>query len=160
MLALEFQHTGKMTSGNPRGERHGKDGEGELAVDLDFSAEVPASVLKQLAIGEKVNYETFLWDKDGQVRNLGIKRIQFDRIIEDQVLYLTIEDEKHILDEVTVKKVQAEPVFGHRVKLTFQCQAHPKSEDAGPILQGLVTPVVDIRLRRQEVVDGEDAGEE
>lgn len=157
MLALEFQQSAKMTSGNTRGERHGTDGEGELALDLDFTTEVGSDVLEQLAVGETVDYRKWFWDKDGQVRNLGLKRITFDRVMEDQVLYLNIGEEKFVFDEVTVKKISAEIVFGFRIKLSLQCQTHPKEDVLGPVLQGLVTPQVNIRLRRQE---GEDPAEE
>jgi len=138
MLSLELKGVdADMTSGNPRKERHGQE-DGALALDLDFSCEVLSDVLNQLSLGDEVDYDNLLYDEDGQVKNTGIKRLVFARELEDHDLELKISKRKFDFTEVTVKKISAEPIFGTRVKLSFQAQLHPDDKQIGPVLEGLV----------------------
>lgn len=136
MLTFELSTGAKMTSGNPRKEKHGKD-DGALAVDLDFSCEVGCEVLEQLALGDSFDWG-HLYDKDGQVKNIGLKRLVFSREFEDHRILIKIGDNDFVLDETHIKKFAAEPVFGGQVKLSFQAQSHPSEQEIGPILDGLV----------------------
>lgn len=136
MHNFEFTSLAKMTSGNPRKERHGEEG-GELALDLDFAVETEAGVLNQMALGDEFDWQA-LYDQDGQVKNIGLKRLVFTREFEDHTMTLTVGDRQHTFEEVHLKKFSAEPVFGNRVNLKFQAQTHPNEDDVGPVLEGLV----------------------
>lgn len=136
MLTFELSTEAKMTSGNPRKEKHGSD-DGALALDLDFACEVGCENLEQMALGDKYDWG-HLYDKDGQVKNIGLKRVVFSREFEDHQISVRIGDRTFALAEVHLKKFAAEPVFGGQVKLTFQAQAHPPEGEIGPILEGLV----------------------
>ncbi len=136
MMTFELESEGKMTSGNPRKERHGKE-DGVLALDLDFACEVEAEILDQLALGDEFDWGS-LYDKDGQVKNIGLKHIAFGREFEEHELLIEIGDRTFEFRDALIKKFRAEPIFGNRIMLKFQAQLHPDEADVGPVLEGLV----------------------
>lgn len=136
MLSFKLDTPAKMTSGNVRKERHGQD-DGVLALDMDFEAEVSVENLAQMALGDELDW-SFLYDQDGQVKNLGVKRLVFDREFEDHEISVGVSDRGFDFSEAHLKKFSAEPVFGNRIKLHFQAQVHPDEQEIGPVLEGLV----------------------
>lgn len=137
MLTLELDTEAKMTSCNPRKELHGKE-DGVVAMDMDFETEIAVNILEQMALGDQLDWGC-LYDQDGQVKNLGVKKLMFSREFEEHDLTVQVDDRQFDFREAHLKKFSAEPVFGNRVKFRFQAQVHPDETDIGPVLEGLVS---------------------
>lgn len=132
MIKMTLNSTdAKLKNVNLRLEKHGQE-EKVLGTDINITAAVDADFLNSLAVGEDMDYKTFLFDEKGQVKASGIKAIAFDReYVEHNVSIAvpSLHDDKFCeLHDVKICKLSASPDFGNRVNLSLQVQCHPSEE--------------------------------
>lgn len=156
--------TAKITHVNTRLEKHGTE-EKVLGTDVNILAEVSANFLSELAIGETIDYEKFLFDEKGQPLNNGLKSLIFDRQYEDHnidIIPPTLNEDVEInLHDVKIKMKSASPVFGGRVALLMQIQCHPTEEQRELLLKTWTGGDCSFRLKKPnqtDLVDGAEAG--
>lgn len=131
----------EMSKINARTENHGADK--KVAMDLNFKIQVPVATLDMLSIGDKNDYESLFFDKDGQVKNTGLKKVIFEREFENHYLHISFSTmktakEAHRFLADRVCKFSAEPKQGKIIELKFQVQLHPFEEsDIGHLIKGL-----------------------
>lgn len=145
-MALRFELndvSADVTSVNVRTEKHGKEGKG-MAVDVDFVAEVPADQLNQLSLGDPFAFEEVFFDESGQVKNVGISKMDIDRIFEDHLVTIQADDlfetTIEMLGTVKIKKIW--PVTGRRMGIHLQAQVHPDSDQLPHLAQLLISGCV------------------
>jgi len=152
---------------NVRPEKHGPD-EKVLGTDINFTVQVPCHDLGQLSFDADMDYGSFLYDEKGQVKSHGIEKLNFGkRQFEEQKLTLSTSGLEPNVGEqflVTLKKFNAEPVFGRQVKLSFQAQFHPTGGDINQLTEGLlrdcyITIEGTDQIQDQEEIDIEEETE-
>lgn len=113
-----------LSNWNPRIEKHGEDH--EFASDLTFTVSVPGSVLNDLSFPD-APWNALIWDKDDNVRDIGITEFKFDtRYLNHKFIMTVGSDDEFAFSDATIRKISATPKAGKRVELKFQAQIHPE----------------------------------
>lgn len=153
----------EVPSVNTRPEKNGPE-EKRSAMDINYTINVPASFLNKLSLGDKIDYESVFFDKDGQVKNTGVKSISFEREFESHRMGISFSsvDTKKAAQYFPVERIckfNAKLEHGKRVKLNFQCQLHPSVEkDIGWLVKGCYEKQVHITFEpmQGDIEDGEE----
>lgn len=125
------QSSGEIKSINQRAEKHGN--EKKIAVDIDILTEVHIEFIKQMSIGDvDCNYEDMFYDEKGNVKTLGLKKIEFDREYKNHTAVITLDDLNNSnikLTDIKIKKFFVIPVYGKRISLSLQIQCMPSDDE-------------------------------
>ncbi len=111
-----------LTHVNQRIEKHGD--EDHLALDLKFVMNSSVDKLNQLSM-ETVDWEGVLFDAQGEVRAIGLKTLQFDRVFEHHGFCIRTApgaENKREWGDVRIKKIKASPEYKSAIKLEFTVQ--------------------------------------
>lgn len=114
------------TNLNIRIEKHGD--EKVIALDVDFKMLVKVGWLNKLAIDTESDYDSLMFETNGEVKLTSIGKIEFTSEFEEHGFIVTMDNKNKktiTLEDVTIKKFRAIPEFGHKVTVKFQVQCHP-----------------------------------
>lgn len=137
-------HDAKVSSFNPRAEKHGE--ENEMAGDLKFQVDCPASVLDVFAPGLRrmlyrkpaVGEQQELIDGEAETM-LGLPELEPLKWREEfpgyglQIGYGMDLEAPLLFEDVTVRKFVFEPKNGGTVAVSFSCILHPDKAEAGQL---------------------------
>lgn len=141
-FTLELQEA-TVTNVNERAENNGPD-EKKLAMDLNVEVVVAAAMLNVLGIDEDADWEGFLFDAEGDARDLALTELKFDAEFEDHVLVFsssTVDTDKQAQRYTTNKicKFKAKPDHSGCVRLKFQVQLTPFEDKDIALLSKSIT---------------------
>jgi hypothetical protein len=153
MMTLQLESkNATVVSINPRGEHHGD--EKALGVDIDLRLETDGAVLGQFALGPAPEWRSILWDDTGEVRNIGLKPLRFDRRFEDHTVEIGVARRvRKFKDSATITKIVARPAFGFSVELSLQIQIHPALAEMEFISEGIIAEKVRLKIEEPSQVD-------
>lgn len=140
----------------PKREKHGKT-KRFLGYEINVAVEVDIDALKNLAIGDDIDYREFFFDEKGVVRASGISSLKIDREYEEHLVRINydnaITDQGIYFRPTKIKKFSAVPVFGFLVKLSFQIQHQPDDEELVFLNHALVKDVVRLSIEQPSQQD-------
>ena len=106
--------------------------------DLKFRVSVPGTVMNDLS-QQGLPWLELLWDKDGNARDCGVSKFEFDdNYLGHKITVFVGDKEEFEFDDISVRRIVAVPRAGKRVELTFQAQVHPDDKALAPIRRALV----------------------
>jgi hypothetical protein len=156
MFSLEKQRV-KISSFNPRAEKHGEDN--KLAADIKFEVSLPNVILDEFS--KDLRKALYRKAGKGEQQDLiegteGLVALKFPRLgaqrwdeefngYEIQIDSDLGLQEPLVLVDVTVRKFAFEPIEGGSVAVTFSAICHPEPDEAGTLC-ALIQEEVDLTL--------------
>lgn len=156
--------TARIKKINSRGEHKGADT--QLAMDIRFIAQLPATVLQKLGVCDPpVDYKALFFDKKGNVKPTGIKEIAFVSSLDEsymmQLSFSPLQKDAKF-DRFQVDRICKFEVLAllpnYCVKLKFDVQLHPyEKKDIGHIVkEGVEKNECYIKFERKQMDIVED----
>jgi len=170
MFSLDKQRV-KISSFNPRAEKHGEDN--KLAADIKFEVSLPNAVLDEFS--KELRKALYRKAAKGEQQDLiedteGLVALKFPRLgaqkwdEEFNGYEIQIDGglglaDPLILVDVTLRKFSFDPIEGGSVAVTFSAICHPEPEEAGALC-ALIQEEVDLTLTppSAQAAANDDAG--